>query len=251
MGGVSQDYQAAEIATLAVKAGADVLLMPDNPEVAIKAIATAVKTGEISQARIEASVARIWQAKQRVSSHLSPDPLQDLATIAHPSALATAAAILRDAQTSNHQSIQPQEGGLSLIVVDDVFNCSELIARHTPAVAIPKQLGYQVQLSDSTSLPTKAQRPTILQVFARGNPFRGTAGLTPAAEQFYRQIIYSGHLQGLIVYGSPYVRDWLIEQLPNPETAWVFSYGQNPTAQAIAWQQMLELEINWQTQQFL
>jgi beta-glucosidase len=82
-----------------------------------------------------------------------------------------------------------------------------------------------------------AALPRLLQVFVRGNPFRGTAGLTAEAEAFYRRILQTDGLQGLVLYGSPYVLDWFRRQFP-PNFPWVFSYGSMPQSQAIACQQL-------------
>ena len=65
MAGVARGRTPAEIALQAVSAGADVLLQPTNPEAAIDAIAGAVSRGQITHARLDASVRRILRAKVR------------------------------------------------------------------------------------------------------------------------------------------------------------------------------------------
>lgn len=63
--GVASLYSPGEAAVRAIAAGADVLLMPTDPGACIKAIEAAVRSGRISQARIDASVRRILAAKER------------------------------------------------------------------------------------------------------------------------------------------------------------------------------------------
>ena len=65
MKAVASKYQPGEAAVLAVKAGMDVILMPVNADVAIDAIVAAVKRGEISMARLDASVRRILDVKKQ------------------------------------------------------------------------------------------------------------------------------------------------------------------------------------------
>ena len=65
MAGVARGRSAAEIARAAVKAGADILLQPTNPEAAVEAIVDAVSSGAITSARLDASVRRILRAKLR------------------------------------------------------------------------------------------------------------------------------------------------------------------------------------------
>ena len=66
MGGVAKGYSTGEAAVRALEAGADVLLMPSDPEAAIRAVVAAVRSGRLSVKRIDQSVARVLAAKQTV-----------------------------------------------------------------------------------------------------------------------------------------------------------------------------------------
>jgi beta-N-acetylhexosaminidase len=66
MGGIAQGYSSGEAAVLALEAGADALVMPPDPEAAVKAILAAVQSGRLTRARIDESVARLLAAKERV-----------------------------------------------------------------------------------------------------------------------------------------------------------------------------------------
>jgi len=57
-------FSPEEIFVLAVKAGNDIVLMPQQPSIAINAIYNAVTNGEISEERIEKSVRKILSAKR-------------------------------------------------------------------------------------------------------------------------------------------------------------------------------------------
>ena len=80
MHGLTKQYSGEEAAARAVEAGVDVLLLPPDPEAAIRGVVSAVKAGRISQARINESVTRILTAKARVGLHRSK--LVDLDNIA-------------------------------------------------------------------------------------------------------------------------------------------------------------------------
>ena len=255
MGGVAKYASPAEVAVMAVEAGADILLMPPDPEVAIASVYQAVESGRLTKERIYASVAKIWRAKQKIFTSSSVEAnLSSLQVLANPNAIATVDEILRESMRSGGSlPIKPlnEEKGRNLIVVDDLLNC-DFLDRHTQAVTIPKQLGYDIQLLDQNSLAVVAgdTRKTLLQVFIRANPFRGAAGLTPKTRQFYRELLASGLVEGLIIYGSPYVLEWFCSQIPS-ELPWVFSYGQIDRAQAIALEVLFDLskvsEINKDT----
>ena len=66
MGGIAQGYSSGEAAVLALEAGADALVMPPDPEAAVKAVLAAVQSGRVTRARIDESVARLLAAKERV-----------------------------------------------------------------------------------------------------------------------------------------------------------------------------------------
>ncbi|NJN30030.1 MAG: hypothetical protein HC824_05950 [Synechococcales cyanobacterium RM1_1_8] len=108
------------------------------------------------------------------------------------------------------------------------------MGRHTPAIALPSAQGYESRWVDNQShLQLNARQPTLLQLFIRGNPFRGSAGLTQTAQLCLDQLLTHHNLQALVLYGSPYAWRTFISQLP-AEIPAVFSYGQMPEAQAIA-----------------
>lgn len=64
MHGISSNYSVGEATLMAIKAGVDIILLPPQPEEAIGAVVAAVKKGEVSEERIDQSVARILSAKQ-------------------------------------------------------------------------------------------------------------------------------------------------------------------------------------------
>ena len=69
MGAITNTYWGGQAAVLAVKAGADVLLLPTDAGVAINEVERAVKRGDLSEARIDQSVRRILNAKSRLGLH--------------------------------------------------------------------------------------------------------------------------------------------------------------------------------------
>jgi len=66
MGGIVKGFPAGDAAVRAIEAGADTLLMPSDPEAAIRAVVAAVENGRIKRQRIEQSVVRILAAKEKV-----------------------------------------------------------------------------------------------------------------------------------------------------------------------------------------
>ncbi|MBE9094494.1 beta-glucosidase, partial [Tychonema sp. LEGE 07203] len=168
----------------------------------------------------------------------------DLRLLANPQARATAVDIFRDSlkfggnlplvpkKTSENQFLR------NLIVVDDVLNC-EFLGNHTPAIAGPEKFGYELQLIDdrtetiADNSSAEHFSPTLLQIFIRGNCFRGSAGLTQAAKDWFKKLLRTGELQAVLIYGSPYVLEQFLPHLSN-SIPYVFCFGQMPAAQSLA-----------------
>lgn len=65
MGAVADSYTSAEAAVTAVKAGVDIVLMPQNLDEAFNGVMNAVTDGEISMERLDESVLRILKMKAK------------------------------------------------------------------------------------------------------------------------------------------------------------------------------------------
>ncbi len=256
MGGVTKYATAEEMAVLAVTAGADILLMPEDPEIAIESVYQAVTSGKITEERIDKSLQRIEKAKEKLIKERGAGGdggdgegfnfQSTIELLSQPTSIETAQDILRySRQTGGNLPliVNNEQAKRNLLVVDDVLNCSFLDLA-APAIAIPQKLGYQRQVIDQNSLEqiNNDSRQTLLQVFIRGNPFRGTAGLTENAIAQYQLLLNGGNLEGLIIYGSPYVKDWFLSQMA-VNLPWVFVYGQMNLAQEIALNSLFNLNL--------
>lgn len=240
MGGVAKYASQGEIAVKALQAGADILLMPENPEVAVSSIELAVKDGILSESRIDESYARIAHAKSKLSFREA-----NLTIISPDEARSTVNEILGQSMSySGEMLIKTVSEGINLVVVQDLLNC-DFLHRQTPAVTIPESYGYQTQLFDQRNLHLASyhQQPILLQAFIRGNPFLGNGGLTDSAKAFYQKLLEVKGIQGMIIYGSPYILEWFLPRIKK-NTPWVFSYGQMPQAQELACQRLFDLSTN-------
>ena len=63
LGAIAKNYDSGIAAKMAVKAGVDIILMPGDFQAAYSGLYTAVRSGEISEARIDESGRRILTAK--------------------------------------------------------------------------------------------------------------------------------------------------------------------------------------------
>ncbi|NJM73573.1 MAG: beta-glucosidase [Scytonema sp. RU_4_4] len=244
MGAITNRYGASVAPVMAVEAGADILMMPVDPEETINAVCTAVESGRISHERIRESVERIWQAKSKISFE-SASTTSFIESTAGNDAISTVSNILQQSQIIHGSPFALEQlinaiklhntSDMNLynrIIVDETLSCN-FLNKIAPAITLPNQLGYQTQIIDyqTQNLSNlEVNHPTLLQMFIRGNPFRGSAGLTQAAESLFKKLLTTKDLQAFVLYGSPYILQQFIPFLPT-DIPGVFSYGQMPAAQ--------------------
>lgn len=256
MGAIANRYGATEAPVLAVEAGADILLMPVDPAAAIQAVVEAVETGRIPADRIRQSVERIWRAKTRFidppisggTSHtwenLQPPGIDaDHLTrhLAQPNSLALQTTLLtHTTRPPAHPPTFPPNTQ-NLILLDDALAGD--LTPQSPAIALPRQWGMTLRMCDRHSPPPNFSDlpPTLLQLFIRGNPFRGSAGAHDLADAWFQALLQANQLQALVIYGSPYIAQQLSPLLPSA-IPHIFTYGQMDMAQAIALKSLLPPE---------
>ena len=251
MEAISAHHGAAEAAVLAFEAGADLILMPADAEAAIAGLLAAVESGRISRQRLEASLER----RQQALAHCAADPglgnaLAAINGLIDPEEAALARTLLELSLEGSQKGSAaagpplPPGPGVNLIRLDTQLNTPQLPAM-APALLRPAALGYAATLLDGRSpspwsgdpaaplaLERLPQGPVLLQLFVRGNPFRGSAGGEEPWPAVLRQLRAAGRLAGLAVYGSPYLWEQLRTELP-PDLPAAYSPGQMPQAQAL------------------
>lgn len=245
MSGVANLNSPEAIAVQAVKAGADILLMPVNPIATIHAVCAAVESGEISRDRIKQSVQRIWQAKQKVCGIPT-----DLTQLGKPENLAIAKAIattsisvyskISHLQSHNGTQTKSKANHLNLIIVDDPLTCGEFLNSRSPAVLLPKNKDYQRIVADGITLRNiqlKQFTNVFVQLFSRGNPFRGNTNLHEQALMLVKVLLAENKLEAIVAYGSPYALEPFL-QILSPQIPWGFAYSQQPEAQAAVLQKL-------------
>ena len=154
-------------------------------------------------------------------------------------------------ETAGSTGTATPQAGINLIRLDSALAAAAAVLSATaPALARPESRGWRTVLLEARSpspWTTDADAPlalerlgpgqVLLQLFVRGNPFRGSAGSAEPWPAAMRQLARAGRLAGLVVYGSPYLWEELRPLLP-PGVPGVYSPGQMPLAQAEALQRL-------------
>lgn len=249
MGAIVDRYGEAEVAVRAVAAGADILMMPVDALKAIEALRSAVETGRLTRDRLEASVTRIWSAKQQIAQAMPIETpvtqAQLIETIARPEFEICSAEILQESMTVHTPSpsrlTEPkwQTQRQSLILVDDLLN-TPFLTRTSPAIVQCQAQGYPTKVVESSTdlFLSSSWRSTLLQIFVRGNPLRNTSKYVDRISQWLEFLIRTDQLQAVILYGSPYIAAKLLPTLPKDVPS-LFTYGQSAQAQTIALEALL------------
>jgi beta-glucosidase len=256
MDAITGRYGAGEAAVLALEAGADLVLMPADADAAIEAILAALASGRLSEERLEASLERRRQALERCRSGPAPaeqepeyqEPAdQEPLSSPRPEDRALALELVRCSLERQGPPLPPRPNdaatGVNLIRLDSTLGCA-FLPLGAPALALPAAAGFEACLIDGRSpspwsgvpeAPLALERlgsgPVLLQLFVRGNPFRGRADGGEPWPAVIRQLQQAGRLAGLAVLGSPYLWEQLRVLLADDIPA-AFSPAQMPLAQA-------------------
>ena len=239
MEAISRHYGAGEAAVLALEAGADLVLMPADARAALTAISAAVASGRLNRAQLEASADRRRRALSRVRSGATPalhEPDHELVrTLLQLS-------LQRQGGTVDSPG---NAGGINLIRLETCLQAPQAVPQ-LAALELPATRGFKPVLleprsprpwSDTPEAPlnlaTLGEGPVLLQLFVRGNPFRGSNAAREPWAQAIVQLQQLGRLAGVVVYGSPYLWQSL-QSVLDPGIPAAYSPGQMPQAQTLA-----------------
>ena len=244
MEAISRHYGAGEAAVLALEAGADLVLMPADADAAMAAIAAAVQSGRLSLEQLQTSAVRRETALQR----LARTPAAPAVDGTQDADMALVQELLEhtlERQGPQRATKASAAAGINLIRLDSTLQAPQAIP-NLPALELPLAQGWRPLLleprspspwSGDPAAPLALERlgegPVLLQLFVRGNPFRGSSAASEPWVQVVQQLQQQDRLAGLVVYGSPYLWEQL-KPLLQAHIGAAYSPGQMPLAQSVA-----------------
>jgi beta-N-acetylhexosaminidase len=243
MGGVTSRYPPGEAAVRAVEAGADVLLMPPVPDAAMAGLERAVRSGRITEKRVDESVRRILQAKSRLG--LDRNRLADIEHLdekfGRPEFVAQAqniadrgVTLLRDtAHLVPLDATKPLRVLLVSLSADaDPYPGETIEPEIRWRVDSLKALRADLQFANVSTLklpPTDTYDVAIAALFVRVADRKGNVGFPDEQRAFVNQMIAAGKPVVVIAFGSPY----LIEGFAGAKT-WLAEFSTNSVSQVAA-----------------
>jgi beta-glucosidase-like glycosyl hydrolase/CubicO group peptidase (beta-lactamase class C family) len=240
MGGVTAIYPPGEAAVRAVLAGADVLLIPPEPDAALAGLRDAVASGRIPISRIDNAVTNILRAK----AHLNLETqrlvnLDDISkTIGKPEFERTAqdiadrgVTLLNDSQHALPlDSTRPLRVLLVIVSGDpDPNPAPDFEQEIRPRVDSLQVLRADTRFSSAAQLklpPTSSYDVAIAAVLVRVGDRKGTVGLPDDEAALVNAVLSAGKPSIIACFGSPY----LASRFPNAKT-WIAAFSTADVAQ--------------------
>jgi len=240
MGGLVAHFDAGEAALRAIEAGTDVILKSSDTDAAIRAVKEAVRSGRLSESRIDESVRRILRAKARVRSSVGTDDeiFRGVDSNAHR---AVAEEIAQRAITlvRTESGVLPLREGQRVvtIVVSDFPETVNPLSRIEGEIRKRSKVQTSTFMIDSRSRAddiapfveaAKNADVVLLALAVRAASGAGHMRLPDAARMFVAQLPRERKIVA-VSFGSPY----LLRELPSLQT-YVCAYGVQPVLQVAA-----------------
>ena len=218
MQGISSLFPGGQAAVRALEAGADVLLMPTDPDASIRAIMQAVAGGRISRARIDASVAKVLAAKIKTGLFrnrlVNLDALSDGLDRQKTDALAQTVANHAFTLVKDEQHLFPltnPDGSCLVILSEGEFSSRGRVLVNTLRPLTP---GLKIFVAHSqmppellTGMATVISHCQQIYVaaFVTVSANRGSVALEGGLNTFLKSILGGPAHVALIAFGNPYL----------------------------------------------
>lgn len=244
MGAITKNYSPTESSLLAIKAGADIALLPPDPKTAIDAVEKAVLSGEIPRTQIDDSVRRILRAKYRVG--LAGKKSVDLAAVnkivEKQENLRFANDLAERSMTllRNERNLLPigaKRAAQTLYIViagDDDFDQGMVfkaaIEQRVKAARVIR-IDKRTTGEEYEKILAEARRAemVLLAPFVKRAALKGTISLPDEEAEFIRQTISANKNAAVVAFGSPYQ----IQQFPKA-TVYLAAWAVEDVAQTAA-----------------
>jgi beta-N-acetylhexosaminidase len=242
MQGLAKQYPPGEAAVRAVMAGADVLLMPPDPEAAIKAVYAAVRDGRITEKRINESVMRVLAAKARVGLHRRK--LVDIEAIsdaiesdewAEQAQTAADRAVTLVKKTADAVPLKTPESACVYVLTESRYGqtgrrfADEVRARNKAARVVLLEPQMPQMEIDSLAEKSAGCSANVVAASVSVGAYRGNVALAGNYPALVAALMKGAPPVVLISFGSPY----LLRGFPEV-SAYLATYSTAPTSEVAA-----------------
>ena len=215
MGALKGHYPPGTAARLAIKAGADILLHPPEPDSFLHTLGEMAKDKEVTKEEVMSSAGRLQRAKAK---YCLPAKLTDkdmAGRLAKNNEIAQAIA-LRALTLVKAGGAFPKlreiKGTVSHVVLDDDDDPmtgravrSELSARHKHVKNLYVARKDAGKLKGEALKRTRASALTIISIFSKVSARKGHSGLSPELMDLAKQLVAKNKRSVVVSFGSPYI----------------------------------------------
>ena len=236
MNAISKRYGGTKTALLAFEAGADLIMMPEQPYEAIDSIVKGIISGQVSESRLYESLNRKRKAFEKFNNFIKEeDTNEDISKEIHKeydgkfdsdkAILFSEKLIEKSLIVKNKDKFCIDEKIINLVVMENSI-AGVSINDSFPALVIPKRLGFQSLIYNSMTispwednskqildLEKLGKGKLFLQIFLRGNPFVSNSNSQKLWKASITQLQSLNVLMGVVVYGCPYFWNELLPVL--------------------------------------
>jgi beta-N-acetylhexosaminidase len=244
-GTVSNSIGIAEACELAIGAGADILLMPSDVPAAIDAVVAGVREGRFTQARVDSSVRRVLEIKQRFDlvrrRVVSLDSVRALVGDSAHLALAALTAQRSITLAKDSLGLVPlaRRGASPRVLSITIAAHTDLPAGATFNTELKRAVrGLRTELLDADdpapnyarllAIADSVDAVVVGSYLATGTNVANPSAPEPLA-QFMRDLIRRRPRTVLVAFGNPY----LLQQVPSVST-YLVAWGGFPVSQTAA-----------------
>ncbi len=237
MAGLAAKYSPGEAAVRAIEAGVDVLLIPADPAAAINGVMAAIRSGRLTQARVDASVKKVLAAKAKLgldkSRYVRAEVLPD--ALDAPGAAEKALEIAGKAVTlvRNRAGLLPlakDAKACVLLLAERKGNANGQAFLDEMAVRAPKIPVVLVDPQTPSIAPPEGCETIVLGAYAQiGGYGERNAPLPGTYPELVNDLVKSGKPIILIGLGNPY----MIRAFPEV-TTYLTTYSPAPTSETAA-----------------
>ncbi len=240
MGGVTTIDSAPNVAVRAIRAGADVLLIPPNADAAIAALKQAVASGDLPLARVNEAVLRILRAKAELGlEEVQSIDLKNLTAAFGIQEFRSKAQEIADHGITlirDGQKILPLNAAKPLRILLVIVSGDP--DRH-PGAALEQELRARVETVETRRVdthfapansvvlpPPETYDLAIAAVLVRVADRKNTVGLPPDEIAVVKKLLAAGRPVIAASLGNPY----LVSQFPEAKT-WIAGFGTQDSVQ--------------------
>ncbi len=215
MKSVADSYSSAEASVMAVSAGCDVVLIPENPIEAIDALAAAAEQQPEIRQRIHDSLQRVWREKAWVGLFERSTHRPDAISLEEHGMLALKVAT-EAVRVQGDESVLPLEqykhiACFAFLNNEDLDPASEFFHYLAQVYEHDTDIAYlNADISDEELQATidsvQEAECVVFAVFARARAYAGTVGIDPRLIEAAKRI--AGTRPSIaVLFGNPYIAE--------------------------------------------